>query len=505
VTVVKPTSPQGSRRFRELLSSGGHRPRGRGDLVDFADAASPGAALVAWFGAEELRGLSLREVVLLLSRDIVTIDQLINEQVNAILHHERFQKLEASWRSLRQLVDWVDDFDEPDAVRVRALNISWRELVRDAERAVEFDQSELFLKIYNDGFGAAGGEPFGLLLGDYEVRHRPGPGHPHDDVAVLNSLAGVAAAAFAPIVLGAHPSLLGVDEFQELELPRDLAAAFESSEYVRWRSLRRSPDTRFLALTAPRVLVRDPYSSGARSDGFRFREDVGGVDGRRYLWGTAVYAFGAIVIRSFSESRWFVDLRGVRVGEEVGGLVPSLPHDGAGQVGLLPKPSTDVIVTSRLEKQLGELGLLTLCQSKGLGRAAFYSCDTIHDPPTHDDPAATLSEKLSSMLHYMLCVSRFAHYVKVIAREKVGTFTTPEACERMLITWLHQYTTGADDLSAEMMAKYPLKECRVDVREKTGQPGQYHCVVHLLPHFQIDQVVSSVKLVTDVAAMTGGS
>ena len=256
----------------------------------------------------------------MLSRDIAALDAALSEQVNAILHHPRFQKLEASWRGLRYLAEQTD---EESNVQIRVLNLPWKELARDVERAIEFDQSQLFRKIYSEEFDTPGGQPFGVLLGDYEIHHRPTAEHPFDDVAVLTAVSHVAAAAFAPFIAGVHPSMFGLDRFTGLEQPLNLSRTFEQVEYLKWKAFRDTEDSRFTGLTMPRVLMRLPYEDdGDRVDGFRFREDVARPDRSQYLWGNAAYAFGAVLIRSFSESGWLAGIRGVRRGEESGGLVP---------------------------------------------------------------------------------------------------------------------------------------------------------------------------------------
>jgi type VI secretion system ImpC/EvpB family protein len=434
-----------------------------------------------------------------LSRDIARIDALLTRQANAVLHHPAFQKLEASWRGLHYLVEQVP---EGEHIKVRVLNVSWKELTRDVERALEFDQSQLFRKVYSDEFGTPGGEPFGVLLGDYEVRPRPGPEHPTDDVGALLHLSAVAAAAFAPFVAAAHPSILGLDSFTELERRLNLPRTFEQPDYLKWRALRQTEDARFLGLVLPRVLVRLPYRDAAtRVDGFRFREEVEAPDRSGYLWGSAVYAFGAVLARAFAESGWLADLRGARRGEPGGGVVAGLPvHAFATDAaGVAPKSSTDALVADAQEKELSDLGFMPLCHCPDTELAAFYGNPSVQRPPRYDRPAATANARLSAMLQYVLCVARFAHYLKVIARDKIGTFMGPQECEDYLRRWVLNYTVSNDEIDLETKAKYPLREADVQIREHPGKPGSYLGVFHLRPHFQLDQIVTAVRLATELA------
>jgi type VI secretion system ImpC/EvpB family protein len=443
-------------------------------------------------------------VILRLQRHIALLDALLTEQVNAILHHPTFQKLEASWRGLHYLVRQVP---EGENIKVRVLNVSWKELTRDLERALEFDQSQLFRKVYNEEFGTPGGAPLGALLGDYEVRHGPAAGYPFDDVVTLTSISSVAAAAFAPFVAAAHPRLLDLTSFVELEQPLDLSRTFEQAEYLKWKAFRDTEDARFVGLTMPRVLMRLPYADdGSRRDGFRFQEDVDGVDRTGYLWGTAVYAFGAVLIRAFAQSGWLGSIRGVERGVDGGGLVTGLcvPSFATDRPGVAARFATDVIITDGQEKELGELGFMPLCHCQDTPCAAFYGNPSVQKPKPYDQLAATINARLSAMLQYTLCVSRFAHYLKVIARDKVGSFVGPADCEDYLRRWLLNYTTGNDNADPEARARYPLREARVQVRERPDKPGTYTCVIQLRPHFQLDQMTTAVKLVTELARSLPG-
>ena len=429
---------------------------------------------------------------------IAQIDILLNAQVNAILHHPRFQRLEATWRGLLYLVTEADGAEQ---VKIRVLDISWKQVARDLERAIEFDQSQLFRKIFKQEFGSPGGEPFGLLLGDYWIAHRPRPGKATDDIAALREMSSVAAAAFAPFIAGVEPALFGLDDFSGLARSLNLESIFAQSEYIKWNALREMPDTRFVGLTVPQILMRRPYRlDNLREDGFCFHEDVAGPDASRYLWGNACYAFGSVVIRSFNEYGWFANIRGCPDGIS-GGVVTGIPVDYflTDHEGVAGKYTTDVLISDAEDKQLADFGFIPLCHSKDTEYAVFYSNQSLQKAVEYTNASATVNAQLSAMLQYILCTSRFAHYLKVIGRDKVGSFATPEECETFLHEWLLQYVTASDMGSYEMRAKYPLSEGRVEVREIPARPGSYSCVMHLKPHMQFDQMVSAVRLVTDIA------
>ena len=361
--------------------------QGTSALDRFLQEPVPGKALQQWLGPlPALHGPALkRYVAQRLNRDIARLDALLNGQVNAILHHPDFQKLEASWRSLHFLVQQVPDGGN---VKIRVLNVSWKELTRDLTvRALEFDHSDLFRKVYSDEFGTPGGEPFGVLLGDYEIRHRMSADYPYNDLETLNAVAGVAAAAFAPFIAAAHPSLLELTSFADLERPLNLSRTFEHLDYLKWKAFRKKQDARFVGLTLPRVLVRLPYvDDSARTDGFRFREEVASAERGNYLWGNAAYAFGAVLIRAFVESGWLADIRGARRGELSGGVVAGLPvHSfSTDKSGVAPKCSTDTIITDAQEKELGALGFIPLCYCQDTELSAFYGNQSVQEPQEWD-------------------------------------------------------------------------------------------------------------------------
>lgn len=468
-------------------------------LSKFLAERDSGKALKQWLGGAVFADQD--EVARRLNRDVATIDALINAQVNAILHQPQFQRLEASWRGLFYLAERAEAEGDP-GIKIKMLNVSWRELERDFERASEFDQSQLFRKVYDQEFGMPGGEPFGVLIGDFEVRPRPTQGYPHDDLGILRSISQVAAAAFCPFISGVHPAFFGLDSFGTLEQRLDHAQTFEQLDYLKWRSLRDSEDSRFVGLVLPRMLMRTPYEDdGTRLDGFHFREDVRGPDRSKYLWGNAAFAFGGVLMRAFSQAGWLADIRGVQRGVDGGGLVTSLAaHNfGTDRRGVAVKSSTDVIITDRLEKELADLGFISLCDCSDTEFAAFYSNQSTQKPKKYDRAPATTNARISAMLQYMLCVSRFAHYIKVLGREKVGTFTEAETFERFLQEWVVNYVTTDLEASMETKARFPLREAKVQVFEQPGKPGSYQCVMHLAPHYELDELIAAVRIATELA------
>lgn len=442
--------------------------------------------------APPLRATALRPLI---DRVIALIDAAIGRQLDRILHHPRMQALEAAWRGLALVVERAG---RARSTKVRVLDAGWDMICRDFERAVEFDRAEMFAKIYEDEFGSPGGEPFGVLIGAYELMHLRDEGHPTDDVTGLKGMATVAAAAFAPFIAGAHPRLLGLDRFEALGRGFD-PGDFESADHVRWRGLRMGEDARFLGLTCPRILLRRPWGEDpGRIDGFRYVEDVSGPDAGKYLWGVAAFAFALVLIRAHDATGWFADIRGAARDHELGGLVRELPADHFGtdrpDVGL--KPPVDVQLTDAQDKRLADLGLIALAPARDTPWVVFHGNPSLQLARPYDREAASANARLSAMLQYMLCVSRFAHYVKVIGRDRVGSFSDAAACEEYLRRWLLGYSIASDTATPEQKARYPLRECAVSVRESPGRPGIYDCTIHLRPHFQLDEVSSGFRLVT---------
>ena len=478
----------------------------RADFLDrFLSESSLPGALRVWFG-QTTPPHDHRDLSIALNRDVGSIDRLIEGQVNAILHHPDFQRLEASWRGLAFLTR-REPAEAGPSIKIKLLDVSWTELARDLDRAIDFDQSELFRKVYESEFGSPGGEPYGALIGDYEIRPRIMDGARYDDLEVLASIAGVAAAAFCPFLTNASPSLLGLTDFSELE--RTLDHAHHMSGLVKWQALRDQEDVRFVGLALPRVLMRLPYrADSSRVDGVTYVEDVAGgyhangPDHRKFLWGGAAFALGEVILRAFENSAWPADIRGVRRSVDAGGLVKGLQVDEAGtdSRGVAQKYTTDVVITDDLEKQLGDLGFIPLCHCFDTPYAAFYSVPSIQKLRPMDRAVADVNARLSSTIPYMLCVSRFAHYIKVIGRDRVGLVNSTEQLERVLQDWLTRYTVADDDATHESKARNPLRESSVQVTPKPGAPGSYRCVIHLVPHYELDDMAVKVRLTTEISS-----
>lgn len=468
-----------------------------GRLDRFLAERNVAEAVRLWLGdvPDRWRGDLKRRLSIALNRDVARVDELLTAQLNTILHHPEFQKLEAAWRGLWFVVDAVP---EGANVKLRVLNATWRDLVKDQERAIEFDQSHLFRKVYNEEFGMPGGEPYGLLVGNYEMTHRPFPDHPTDDIGALRGIAGVAAAAFAPFISGIDPRFLELESFTELELPFDIGRSFDQPDYLKWRAFRDMDDSRFAGLVMPRVLYRRPYGdTPGQTHRFDFNEDT--ADRKDYLWGNPSFALAAVAVRAFAESGWLADIRGARPDDETGGRVVGLPTVGY-RTGSAesPRSVTDAHLTDFREKELSDHGFIPLCHTPGAAEAAFYTTPTVQKPRTYTEPVATANAKLSGMLQYMLCVSRFAHYLKVMIRDRVGSFSSPGEIEDQLNKWLMRYVASNENASPETRARYPLREGRAQVRDIDGKPGSYQCTVYLRPHFQLDQLTAGIKLTTQL-------
>jgi type VI secretion system protein ImpC len=431
----------------------------------------------------------LDQVEAVVASRVAEIDELLTAQVNEILHAEPFQRLEASWRGLHYL---VSNCDTSSMLKIRVLNASKDDLRRDLEGAVEFDMSVLFHRVYEEEYGTLGGEPYAALIGDYEFSNHP------EDVALLERFGNVAAAAHAPLITGASPKLFGWDSFEELVTPRDLSKIFATAEYVKWRAFRESEDSRYVGLTLPRILLREPYDPETLPVAtFCFREDVSGQHRGNYLWGNAAYAFGVSLARAFARYSWCALIRGV----DGGGLVDNLPSVsfGTGEGPLAPKAPTEVSVSDVREKELADLGLLPLVHRKATAAAAFYSTQSCQRPKQYDRDDASASARLSAQLQYILCTSRFAHYLKVMMRDKTGRMMSAGECQDYLLRWLTDYcVANPESLGMEGRARKPLRDARVEVRERRGKPGHYEAVIHLQPHFLLDELSVSLRLVTEL-------
>jgi type VI secretion system protein ImpC len=419
---------------------------------------------------------------------IADIDELLSRQLNEIMHAPEFQKLEGSWRGLHYL---VHQSETSTMLKIRMLNVSKQDLLRDLERAAEFDQSALFKKVYEEGYGVFGGEPIGALIGDYEFGRHP------QDMALLEKVSNVAAAAHAPFFAAASPQLFNLDSYTDLGVPRDLAKIFDTVEYAKWKSFRDSEDSRYVGLTLPHILMRLPYGpETVPVEAFNFQEDVDGKDHSKYLWANAAWAFGTRLTDAFAKYQWCAAIRGV----EGGGLVEGLPthtfKTDEGDIAL--KCPTEIAITDRREKELSDLGLIPLVHCKGTDYAAFFGAQSCQKAKKYDTDAANANARLSTQLQYIMATSRFAHYLKAIMRDKIGSFMTRQNCENYLNRWITNYVLLDDNASQEAKASNPLREARVDVSEVRGKPGVYRAVAFLKPHFQLDELTLSLRLVAEL-------
>ena len=435
-----------------------------------------------------------RDTVAMINHRIAQIDELMGAQLNEILHHKEVQKLEASWRGLHFL---VMNTETSSRLKLRLLNVSQKELANDLEKAVEFDQSALFKKIYEEEYGTFGGHPFSTLIGDFEFGRNP------QDVALLEKLSNVAAAAHAPLVAAASPHLFDLSSYTELAQPRDLSKTFESTELVKWRAYRASEDSRYVSLVLPHILLREPYGPDTHPvDGIHFTETVDGTDHSKYLWGNAAWAMGQRITDAFASYGWCAAIRGVEGGGTVEGLPTHTFTTASGDVGL--KCPTEVPITDRREKELDSLGFIALCHKKNTDQAVFFGGQTTNQPRKYKLAEANANSRISGMLPYVLASSRFAHYLKVIMRDKIGSFASRDHIQTYLNNWIAEYVLINDNAPQEIKAQYPLREARVDVTEVPGRPGSYRATVFLRPHFQLEELSASIRLVAALPKSAAG-
>jgi type VI secretion system protein ImpC len=424
----------------------------------------------------------------MLNARIAEIDRLLSLQLSEIMHHPDFQKLEASWRGLKYMMNQTET---STMLKIKVLNVKKGDLLKDLKNASEFDQSALFKKIYEEEFGVFGGGPFGAIIGDYEF-NRSG-----QDIELLEKVAQVAAAAHAPFLTAASPEMFNLESFTQLDQPRDLAKIFDTTEYAKWKAFRDSEDSRYVGLTCPHVLLREPYGKASIPvEAFDFEEGVDGSDHNKYLWGNAAWALGARVNQAFAKYGWCATIRGV----ESGGLVEGLPvHNFRTDSGdVVMKCPTETQITDRREKELADLGFVPLVHQKNTPNAAFFSVQSAQKPKVYDKDAATANARISAQLPYIFAVSRFAHYLKAMMRDKIGGFTSRTEIERFLNNWINNYTIANDDAGFELKARHPLKMARIEVAEIPGRPGAYRAVSFLRPHFQLDELNVSLRLVADL-------
>ena len=436
-----------------------------------------------------------RSVTRTINKAISQIDESMSRQLAEVMHNPQFQKLEGSWRGLHHL---VMNTETSKSLKLRMLNVTKKELFKDLDKAIEFDQSELFKKIYEDEFGMAGGEPYGALIGDFEFTNHP------EDIDMLQKISGVAAAAHCPFISAADPGLFGMESWTELTKPRDLEKLFMGTRYTKWNSFRDSEDARYVTLVMPRVLARLPYGAKTKSvDAFGYEEFPLDKSGEAkpashddYCWMNAAYAMGTNMTRAAAETNWCTAIRG----RENGGTVENLPvHNFMSTDGeLVSKCPTEIAVTDRREKELSDQGFLPLCHYKNTDYSVFFGAQTTQRPKKYtgkNGADATANAAISARLPYIMAASRIAHYLKCIARDKIGAFMTRESMEGWLRNWIADYILDDDKASQEMKARYPLAEAQITVEEIPGAPGSYNAVALIRPHLQLETLTASLRMV----------
>lgn len=446
---------------------------------------------------EVLKGTVIwnKNLVHTINTAIKAIDKILSEQLAEIMHHEKFKKLEGSWRGIHYL---IMNTEANTNLRLKVLNLPKQILQKDLSKAIEFDQSILFKKIYEHEFGTPGGEPYSALIGDYEFTNHP------EDIEMLSKIANIAASAFCPFISAANPEFFGFDDWTALSKPRDLEKIFDTVEYAKWRSLRENEDSRFIILTMPRVLGRLPYGNETKPvEAFNFEEAPYSLAGKPlqlkhddYCWMNAAYLLGTRLTEAFSKYNWCTAIRGA----EGGGRVNNLPlytftSDDGDLDATCP---TEIGITDRREAELSKLGFLPLCHYKNTDYAVFFGAQSIQKPQKYDKPEANSNAAISTRLPYIMATSRFAHYLKVMARDKIGSFMEAQDIEHWLNRWILNYVNGNPESGQEMKAKYPLAAAKIQVEPIPGKPGAYHAIAWLRPWLQLEELTTSLRLVANI-------
>ena len=428
---------------------------------------------------------------------IAELDRKLSEQINQIMHQEDFKALEGTWRGLHHL---VSNTETDETLKIRVMNISKKEVQRTLRKfkGTLWDQSPLFKALYEAEYGTPGGEPYGCVIGDYLFDHSP------PDVEMVSGMAQIAAAAHAPFIAAASPTLMNMDSWQELGNPRDLTKIFQTAEYAAWRSLRESDDARYLGLTMPRFLSRLPYGSRTNPvEEFDFEEDVEGADHSKYVWSNSAYAMGANITRAFKLFGWCSRIRGVESGGTVEGLpCHTFPTDDG---GVDMKCPTEVAITDRREAELAKNGLMPLSHWKNTDYAVFVGAQSLQRPAEYDDPDATANANLAARLPYLFATCRFAHFLKCMVRDTIGSYKERGDMEKWLNNWITKYVTRDPSASDEVKARYPLAAAEVVVEDVEGNPGYYTAKFFLRPHYQLEGLTASLRLVSKLPSAKGGT
>ncbi len=471
-----------------------------GSLLDQAISAtkqttrSEAEEMIRALVQEANRGIGYdRNVISTIKKGIAALDKIISEQLSAVMHDERFQKLEGTWRGMHYL---VHQSETGDMLKIRLFNASKKDLGKELENAPEFDQSCVWKSIYENEFGMPGGQPYGLLVGDYEFDHKT-PG----DMGTLEKMSGIAAASFAPFITAPSSKLFGLENWEQLPSIRDLKTSFDAKEYVKWKSFRESEDSRFVVMTMPRTLARLPYGAQTNPvDEFDFAEVETGDEGEpiaithdNYCWMSTAYVLASKMTAAFSENGWCTAIRGANSGGRVEGLPTHVVKSPDGDTDI--KCPTEVPITDRREKELSDLGFFPLSHYKNTDFSVFFGGQTAQKPKVYDTDAATENAAISARLPYMMASSRIAHYLKVMARDGIGSFKEAEDVQAWLERWIMRYVSADPKPSEESKAKYPLREAKIQVKAIPGQPGAYQAIAHLRPWLQMEELNASVRMV----------
>jgi len=449
------------------------KTKGKGWVKELVDQVLAGQIRVAK-DTDEMLGSRIKE-----------LDELISVQLNEVIHAPEFQKLEGSWRGLQYL---TTNTETSTMLKIKVFNISKKDILKDFTKQNDWEQAAIFRKIYEEEYGTLGGQPYGCLIGDYEITRHP------EDIQLLTNMANVGAAAHAPFLAAASPSLFNWESFTELGGPRDVAKIFDNDAYVAWKDFRKSDDSKYVGLCMPHILMRLPYGKETSPvEEFDYEEKVDGRDHKKYLWGNAAFALGARITNAFAMHEWCAAIRGV----EGGGLVEGLPahtfqtDDGDQTV----KCPTEIAITDRREAELSKLGFIPLCYYKGTTNAVFMATQSANQATQYLNADANANARLSSQLQYIFAVSRFAHFLKGMMRDKIGSFMSREQCQKFLNEWIKNYVLLDDFASQDAKSKFPLRDAQIEVSEDPAKPGVYTAVAFLRPHFQLDELTVSLRLV----------
>ncbi len=426
---------------------------------------------------------------------VAKIDELISGQITAILHNAEFQKLEGSWRGLNYL---VKNSTLSNGLRIRVLNTTKSALTKNLEKATDFDQSDLFKKIYEEEFGTPGGAPYSALIGDFEIDNVP------TDIDLMRNISGVAAAAFCPFITAAGPGMLGLDSWEALAKPTDLAKTFASSEYARWNGYRDTEDSRFVTLVLPRTLARTPYGkAGLPVESFKYEEleltesgKAKKIPHNKYCWMNTAYVMGTRLTNAYAEFGWCTAIRGAEGGGKVTGLNTHTFVTDDGDLDM--KCPTEIGITDRREAELSAQGFLPLCHYKNTDYSVFFGAQTTQKPKQFDEADATANAEISARLPCIMATSRIAHYLKVMARDKIGSFMEVSDVEKWLNRWINDYVNSNPDSGQELKSRYPLREAKIQVKEVPGKPGSYNAVAWLQPWLQLEELSTTLKLVARI-------